>query len=98
MEFVIFLLTAYGISNIIVYSSMFEWWRILCVKLSPNFLGELFQCMMCLPFWVGIILSIVVYSPWGKFVNSIYLSAFLDGCLTSGSVWLLHTIQEKLEK
>lgn len=100
MEVIIFLLVAYGISNIMVHSSIFEWWRILWVKLSPNFFGELFQCMICLPFWVGAFISIMFLSLSSKYLNidSMFLSAFIDGCLTSGGVWLIHTLQEKLER
>lgn len=100
MELIVFLLAAYGISNIMVHSSIFEWWRILMVKISPNFLGDLFQCMMCLPFWVGIALSVIFGSVVGtEFdMSSVWLATFIDGCLASGGVWLIHTLQEKLEK
>jgi len=100
MDIIIFLLAAYGISNIMVYSSIFQWWRTFWDRVSPKFFGDLFQCMMCLPFWVGVILSIISVSLSSRYLNidSIFLSTFIDGCLTSGSIWLIHTIQEKLEK
>ena len=100
MKLLVFLLISYGIANIMIYSSIFAKWRNFWVNVSPNFFGELFQCMICLPFWIGIFLSILVFS-----VSKTYLGVqpdafawFLDGCLTSASVWLIHTLQEKLEK
>jgi hypothetical protein len=100
MDLIVFLLVAYGIANIMIFSSIFKWWRTFWGNWSPNFLGELFSCMICLPFWIGIFLSVFVYS-----ISETYLGLepdiftwFLDGCLTSGAVWLIHTLQEKLEK
>jgi len=100
MKVLLILMIAYGISNIMVFSSIFKKWRELWLSWSPNFFGELFTCMICLPFWIGIILSLMIFSISGVYlgVSSIYLSAFLDGCLTSGGVWLIHSVQEKLEK
>jgi hypothetical protein len=31
-------------------------------------------------------------------ITNIPLIIFLDGCFTSGSVWLIHTIQEAFER
>ena len=30
-------------------------------------------------------------------LENMYISVFLDACLISGTTWLIHTIQEKLE-
>jgi len=99
MELLVFILICYGASNIMVFSSLFEKWRLFWNKISPNFFGDLFECMICLPFWWGVILSLAVYSPSAIYVGAEYiiLAAFLDGCLASGSVWFLHTIQEYME-
>jgi len=55
-----FIFACYGFSNIIVYSDgpfgIFTWWRATSSKIHPKF-GELFGCMMCLPMWVGGLLS-----------------------------------------
>jgi len=100
MELLVVLLIAYGMSNIMVFSSIFQKWRDFWVRVSPNFFGELFTCMICLPFWVGVLLSLFVFSVSSTYldINSTILSAFVDACLTSGGVWLIHTLQEKLEK
>ena len=100
-ELIVFILISYGISNIIVFGSIFGKFRnVMGVnEENPKFLGKLFGCMMCLPFWVGVFLSIFFYSPSFDIMDGKYcfLSYFLDGCLASGCVWVIHTIQEKLE-
>ena len=100
MELLVVLLIAYGMSNIMVFSSIFQKWRDFWTRVSPNFFGELFTCMICLPFWVGVLLSLFVFSVSSTYldINSTILSTFVDACLTSGGVWLIHTLQEKLEK
>jgi hypothetical protein len=111
-ELLIFIVTAYGASNIMVFSTIFKKWRnfVGTDNEEPNFFGKLFGCMMCLPFWWGIILSVFMFSPTlstglmhnfdvlGFFsIDKELLAAFFDGCLASGSVWFVHTVQEKLE-
>lgn len=100
MELLVVLLIAYGMSNIMVFSSIFQKWRAFWNRVSPNFFGDLFTCMICLPFWVGVLLSLFVFSVSSAYldINSTILSTFVDACLTSGGVWLIHTLQEKLEK
>lgn len=106
-----FILIAYGASNIMVFSSIFKKWRVFfgTDEETPSFFGKLFGCMMCLPFWWGIIISLLMYSPsfamvgdtpltiFGLEIPSGYLATFFDGCLASGSSWFVHTVQEKLE-
>lgn len=104
-EMILIILVSYGISNIIVFGAIFEKLRDYAMAFSPNFWGKLLTCMMCTPFWVGFFLSLGSYlsgytqfSPfYGNGLENIYLSLFLDSCLISGTTWLIHTIQEKLE-
>jgi polyferredoxin len=101
----IFILTSYGISNILVYSSVFEGLRTNLEKLGtgPKSLHKLFNCMMCMPTWVGFILSAVlqlagVQTPFIGFgVEYFALAVFLDGVLASGSVYALNVLIEYLE-
>lgn len=105
MELLLIILVTYGISNIIVYGSIFENLREYAEFKSPDFFGKLLSCMMCTPFWVGFVLSSVSnitgnenFSPfYGNGFENVYISLFLDSCLLSGTTWLIHTIQEKLE-
>ena len=105
MEVLLIILVGYGISNIIVFGSIFESLREYAIAFSPNFWGKLLSCMMCTPFWVGFFLSLgsvltgyTQFSPFYSYkLECLWLSIFLDSCLISGTTWLIHTIQEKLE-
>lgn len=108
MEILLFLFVVYGISNIIVYNTIPIWEKIynIMYKLSPRYLGKMFSCMMCLPTWVGFGLSYLFitfdytqFSPFMHFgIDNIWLAVFLDGCIASGFTWLVHTVQEALER
>jgi hypothetical protein len=105
MEVLLFILVAYGISNIVVFGSIFESFREFMDDASPNFFGKLFSCMMCFPTWAGIFLSLgahltgfTQFSPFAHYgLEMAPLAIFLDGCLASGCVWLIHTLQEHFE-
>ena len=110
--FIIYILCAYGISNMFVYSSgpfnMFNHLRNAMDKYGPSNFGELFHCMICFPTWVGIILSIFdifllpnhFFTPFNIFINNDSLWYYiipLDMFITSGTVWLINTFQETFE-
>jgi len=110
MNTILFILLCYGLSNIIVYGSIFNNPRSFLVKISPNFLGKLFTCMMCFPVWSGFFFSITFFSPtlyyglndlnifnWFT-IDKEYLSIFFDGILGGGTTWLIHTLQEMCER
>jgi hypothetical protein len=104
MDLFIFILLGYGITNILVFGSIFNFWREFWDKINPNFFGKLFSCPMCLSTWVGFVLSFLfsmlgLYTPMASYgLNIMPLNVFLDGCLMSGGVWLIHTIQEFFER
>lgn len=110
-----FILLCYGLSNMVIYSKgpfhMFEKWRRWTDKVSPMF-GELFSCMMCFPFWAGVLFSIidifiltsVVITPFGVLMVTIPISfwsttmiCFFNGILSSGTTWLIHNMEEFFE-
>jgi hypothetical protein len=99
-----FLLVSYGITNIAIYGSIFDGWRNFWKRVSPSFFGKLFSCPLCLSTWVGFVLSYILLSfgfqtPMFSYgIDVLPLAVFLDGCLTSGGVWLIHTIQEFFER
>jgi hypothetical protein len=105
MGVVLAILVTYGISNIIIWGSIFEGFREFWKKWSPNFFGVLFTCMICLPTWIGFFLSAGAnltgyeqFSPFGsQGLDIIPITIFLDGCLLSGTTWLINTIQEYFE-
>ena len=110
MNTLLFILIAYGFSNIMVFGSIFKGFRDFLDKVSPNFWGKLFGCMMCFPTWAGFFLSLTFFSPtlhyglmdlnvFGLFsVSKEVSSVFFDGMLASGTTWLIHTFQEMSER
>ena len=110
MNTILFILIAYGFSNIVVYGSIFEGLRTFLKRINPNFLGDLFSCMMCFPTWVGFLLSIIYFSPTlsaglGEInlfnlytIPPQYGSIFFDGVLASATTWFIHTTQEMMER
>jgi len=99
----VFMLLAYGWTNIMVFGSLFDKWRERWDSFSPNFFGKLFSCPMCLGTWVGFLLSATFqtlgwHTPMEMYgVEMFWAAIFLDGILTSGCVWIMHTIQEWFE-
>ena len=51
MQLLWFVLTSYGLTQILVYGSIFKW-----LRNRPNWIGRLFACPMCTGFWVGVLL------------------------------------------
>ena len=87
IELVTFVAAAYGMTQILVYGSIFD-----RIRPTKGKLGELFHCPMCLGFWVGVIL-------WGA-NNQTQLftydyspvTGFLLGCLSSGTSYALSMV------
>jgi len=104
---IIWVLFAYGLCNILIFGSNFNWWRDLLkwFGTGPYSLYKLFTCFMCLPTWVGFFMSYVTktylncYNPSYSYgIDHFWVGVFVDGIITSGAVWLVHTLQEKMEK
>lgn len=108
---VLYTFFAYGISNILVHSTgpfhIFEKYRDLMEQL-PFDLGEGSKCMICTPTQIGILFSVlnmflfpeIKVTPFYYLFNNTeywYIIMIMDGCFTSGVVWLLHTLQEYIE-
>jgi len=83
MNLAVWSLVAFGITTIISISKIFkpvrEW-----VSERNQFISDMIACSMCLGFWVGILLSLTLYSPTGNF--------FFDACLSSAVCWILYCI------
>tara|TARA_R100001591_G_scaffold116775_2_gene134570 strand:- start:341 stop:661 length:321 start_codon:yes stop_codon:yes gene_type:complete len=97
METLIWILTAYGMSNILVFGSIFEKQR-NWIKRYSKFFGDLISCMMCTSTWVGFFLSLVFYSPTFTMTLIPYTNWFFDGMLASGSVWAINAMVEWFEE
>jgi len=109
LSFLVWVILAYGLSNILVYSALFATPRELIrmwgeSEFAPfnsigKFLTELLSCIMCTSTWVGFFLGLVFYSPTNIiFETPIWYSWFFDGLLASGAVWSWNTLVEHYEK
>jgi len=110
MQILTWILAAYGMSQILVYGSIFESPRNLIHELgNPNngkipivtnifkFISDLISCMMCTSTWVGFFMSFF-YSPFNDILNlNNFMCIFFDGMLASGSVWAVNSIVEYFE-
>jgi len=112
MNILIFFLLVYGICNIIIFANgpchiflkMHKYF-----KERHPMLEEMFSCMICLPTWVGMFLSAVnlilfPYTPFTPMNMVLYaenlwpIVIFFDGLIASGGNWLIHTLQEMMER
>ena len=108
----IFSLAVYGISNTIVFANgpfhIFKKMHEYLEKTHPM-LNEGLSCMICCPWWTGMIISainilffpIFPITPMNYVISDKMLFPFiifLDGAIGSGINWLIHTLQESLER
>ena len=103
------LILNYGLSNILVYGSIFEGVRETIRNFSLynvpvlsnlcNFVTGILSCMMCCSTWTGFFTGLLVYSPTTNlFEISPIISWFFDGILASGGVWIINAIVEWFEE
>ena len=109
MILLLWLIAAYGMTQILVYGSIFQGLRdsintmgnMRVPVISPlfNFINGIITCMMCCSTWVGFFMGTVVYSPFSVIygVHPV-IGIFFDGMLASGSVWAVNTIVEWFEE
>ena len=112
ITFLSYILLSYGLSNLIVYANgpfhIFEKWREISHNIGEQF-GELFTCMMCFSTWVGLALSlvnslllpVVAFTPFNIILGSVapfWFIMILDMGFTSAVVWLIHQLEEMMER
>lgn len=108
----VFSILSYAISNHFVYAHgpmhIYDHIRSIAEKIHPN-IGELFNCMICFPTWVGFVLSAanslllpcIALTPMMVLLNNLapwWIIMVLDGFFASGIVWLINTVQEAIER
>lgn len=108
VQLLLWMVMAYGLSNIVVYSTIFEPVRRNINKLAQSksyfsslgvFLSGMTSCMMCFGFHCGWFLSLFVYSPNSSILGVTPLPSLLfDACLSSGAVWAINSIIEWFEQ
>ena len=90
MELLYFVLAAYGLTQIIIYGSIFN-----KVRPSKDWLGgfgKLFHCPMCMGFWSGVILFSINNQTELFTYNYNLFNALILGCLSSGTSYLLSVL------
>ena len=108
VQLLVWMIMAYGISNILVYGSIFNGPRNFINKWGDSkyilngfgaFLSKMLSCMMCCSVWIGFFYGIFLYSPVHEMLGvHKYYSWFFDGMLASGSVWAINAIVEWFEE
>ena len=87
MELLYFVLSAFGLTQILVYGSIFN-----NIRPSKERLAGFFHCPMCVGFWVGVLLYVFsFYTELFTFENN-YVNPFILGWLSSGTSYVLCTI------
>ena len=87
MDLVYFILTAYGLTQILVYGKIFE-----VIRPSKRFCKGFFHCPMCIGFWVGTFLFGI--NEWTVLFTFEYSLAnlFILSWLASGTSYILTVI------
>ena len=109
MNLVIWAMVAYGMTNILVYGSIFNGFRQSIHnwgnnEFAPfNFLGKflsgLISCVLCTGTWIGFFLSLAYFSPNVDIIGlNKFLSVFFDGMLSAGLVWAINAVIEWFEE
>lgn len=112
VTFISYIFLCYGLSNLVVFSNgpfhIFEKWREISHNIGEQF-GELFTCMMCFSTWVGLALSLinslllpsVAFTPFNIILGTVapfWFIMILDMGFSSAVVWLLHQLEEMMER
>ena len=87
MELLVFILCAYGLTQIVVYGTILD-----AIRPTKGKIGELFKCPMCIGFHVGWFLMLL--SPFTELFSFDVTVAnfFLLGWLSSGTSYVLNMV------
>ena len=90
MDLIYFILCSYGLTQILVFGSIFN--SIRPTKEWLRGFGKLFHCPMCMGFWVGVFLFGI--NGLTELFNFDYnvANAFLLGCLSSCTSYLISAL------
>ena len=112
INIICYILCTYGLSNLLVYGSgpfdILGKFREFCDENIPV-LGNMLECMMCTSANIGWFFSFinvvfiphVSITPFMEIINDTslwYLIIPMDMFITSGTVWIIHTFQEMMER
>jgi hypothetical protein len=98
MIMLFWVLAAYGMTNILVWGSIFESTRTF-IKKHSKFFGDLISCTLCTSTWVGFFMSLTLGSLSAHYFHTVWVfDLFFDGMVSAGSVWALNGIIEFFEE
>lgn len=109
VTFIVYGFLMYGLSNILIYGSLFQWFRNFLFSLGSGdySLYKLFTCTMCLPTWLGFGFGFFMYyvgkerllitNMFYDLNDYKYISILLTGIITSGIVYFINTFVEYFE-
>jgi hypothetical protein len=84
MWLLFFILSCFGLTNILVYGSILN-----CVRPKEGLWGELFKCPMCMGFHVGWFVALLMNLSSIIDVSTNIVDTFLLACLSSGTSYVL---------
>lgn len=85
----LFILSCYGMTFILVYGSIFNSIR---PKQESGFLGKLFNCPLCTGFHVGYIIFSLFWLGGIKLFPHFIIGNFIFACISSGTSYLLSVV------
>lgn len=90
---IVFILSTFGLTQIVVNSQIMSPLRTFCEEWFPNTLGKIVNCSMCFGFWAGVLMALCEYLQINGHPLGINLvSCFWSGCLASGTSFFLDTV------
>ena len=78
-----FVLVCFGLTNILVYGSIFN-----CIRPKQGLWGELFKCPMCMGFHVGYVVALLINLSSMFNISTNIVDTFLLACLSSGTSYV----------
>jgi hypothetical protein len=78
-----FVLVCFGLTNILVYGSIFN-----CIRPKQGLWGELFKCPMCMGFHVGYVIALLMNLSSMFNISTNIVDTFLLACLSSGTSYV----------
>lgn len=84
MWLLFFILSCFGLTNILVYGSILN-----CVRPKEGLWGDLFKCPMCMGFHVGWFVTLLMNLSSIIDVSTNIVDTFLLACLSSGTSYVL---------
>ena len=98
MQIIIFLISCYGISFNVLYTSIFNKPRVWIMKRSLFFNG-LLSCILCCSTWVGFITSIMLGSLSANYFKShILINIFYDGMIAAAGCYIIDSIIDRIKE